>query len=147
MRWLLPPVLWAALLAAMGAAAALCPGRAIGPDWLPWSGAALIGIGLGFLVTGRLAFRRVETTINTFDPPKTLVASGVFAITRNPMYLGFLLTLIGAALVLREGLALLGPLLFWAAAQFWYIPHEERMAEAGFGSEYSAYRARVRRWI
>lgn len=56
------------------------------------------------------------------------MATGLFAWSRNPMYLGFTLVRLGVALATNTWLALLGPLAFLAAAQFWYVPHEERAA-------------------
>ncbi|WP_425087710.1 hypothetical protein [Stappia sp.] len=63
------------------------------------------------------------------------------------MYLGFTLTLAGAALLLNTVSALIGPLVFFAVANLWYIPREERIADKLFGEPYRAYRARVRRWL
>ncbi|PHR20101.1 MAG: S-isoprenylcysteine methyltransferase [Hoeflea sp.] len=103
--------------------------------------------GLWLLVSARLAFLRSKTTIMTFDRPEKLVTSGPFAFTRNPMYLGFLLLLIGAAVLAGYAAGIVAPLMFFVLARFWYIPFEERAAEEAFGSEYAAYRARTRRWI
>ena len=83
----------------------------------------------------------------TFDTPRNLVTTGLFAWSRNPMYLGFTLVLLAAALAVNMWLALLGPLAFFLAAQFWYVPFEERAARETFGVAYEIYAARTRRWV
>jgi protein-S-isoprenylcysteine O-methyltransferase Ste14 len=63
------------------------------------------------------------------------------------MYLGFLVALIGVAAAVGSLAAVVAPVGFWAAAQFWYIPFEERRMAARFGADYDRYRARVGRWV
>jgi protein-S-isoprenylcysteine O-methyltransferase Ste14 len=63
------------------------------------------------------------------------------------MYLGFLGLLAGAALAVGTFWAVVGPIVFFAVADRWYIPFEERRAAAVFGAAYERYRAEVRRWI
>ena len=63
------------------------------------------------------------------------------------MYLGMLLVLVGAALALDSVGAFVGPVVFYLAATYWYIPYEENAAKAEFGTSYTEYCGRVRRWI
>ncbi|HYD86371.1 MAG TPA: isoprenylcysteine carboxylmethyltransferase family protein [Vitreimonas sp.] len=147
MKWLLPPVLWLVLLAAVIALAALAPWRPVAPPPWHWSGAAFVAFGVWLLLAASGQFRRVRTNINTFRDPNILVADGLFGFTRNPMYLGFTLTLLGAAILSNAASALAAPLLFFFAANFWYVPFEERAAAAQFGEAYAAYCKRVRRWL
>ena len=110
---------------------------------------ALTLAGVGFVAAGVRAFRRAETTIHPLKPEKAsaIVSSGVFAITRNPMYLGLLLVLVGWAVFLSSPAALVGPAgLALYLTRFQILP-EERALAAKFGDAYSAYAARVRRWI
>ena len=144
MQWLIPPRLWLALLVTMIVGALLRAADPIAGPWLIWAGGALAALGVAVLLTAHRTFQRAETTVHTFHEPGEMVTDGLFAYSRNPMYLGFLTALLGVALALRDPLALLGPAVFWAAAQFWYIPFEERAAEARFGE---AYRRRVRQWL
>ena len=104
-------------------------------------------LGLGFAIWGSRRFEQVGTTIKTFDRPGLLVTDGLFRISRNPMYLGFALTLVGVWVVLGALSPLLGVLVFVLVADRWYIPFEERMLSAAFNGEYDAYRIRTRRWI
>jgi protein-S-isoprenylcysteine O-methyltransferase Ste14 len=112
--------------------------------------AALIALaGMAFTVSGMLAFRRARTTINPTTPEKSsaLVFSGVYRITRNPMYVGLAGVLVAWAVFLASPWALLGPLAFVLYIGRFQIGPEERALEKLFGSEYAAYRARVRRWL
>lgn len=147
MKWLLPPRLWAACLVAIIALGLLAPIAAIVPAPFHWLGAAPILAGVWLLAIAARRFRRVQTNINTFRDPNVLVTDGPFAFTRNPMYLGFTLVLLGAALVANAWSALAPVLVFFVVANCWYVPFEERAAHAQFGDAYAAYRQRVRRWF
>ena len=147
MKWLLPPVLWLVMLATAVTLALIAPMGAIVPPPWHWSGAVLIALGVWLLLAASGQFRRVETNINTFRDPNVLVADGLFRFTRNPMYLGFTLTLLGAAILSNALSALAAPLFFFAVANLWYVPFEERAAAAQFGDAYAVYRKRVRRWL
>jgi protein-S-isoprenylcysteine O-methyltransferase Ste14 len=105
--------------------------------------------GLAFGLAGSLAFRRAGTTVNPLKPERAsqLVDSGVYRITRNPMYLGLLLALIGLAVYLAAPLALPGPVVFAGYIHRFQIKPEERALEAKFGSVYVDYKQRVRRWL
>lgn len=147
MKWLLPPILWVFCIALIVALSVWAPVATILPDPFPHAGWVLVlsGIGLGLAGSGR--FRKVGTNIHTFRDPDILVTDGVFARTRNPMYLGFVLTLLGGALIANAISAFAPVILFLLAANFWYIPYEERAAAARFGDAYADYRRRVRRWL
>lgn len=100
-------------------------------------------------LVGVISFRRMKTTINPTRPEKAslLVASGIFQVTRNPMYVGMVLVLTGWAVFLSSPGALLGPIAFALYITRFQIIPEERALDALFGSEYTAYKARVRRWV
>jgi protein-S-isoprenylcysteine O-methyltransferase Ste14 len=77
----------------------------------------------------------------------SLVISGIYALTRNPMYLGFLLVLLGWAIFLSNALAFLFlPAVIFYLNRFQIEPEETVLASL-FGQEFVAYRSRVRRWI
>lgn len=88
-----------------------------------------------------------RTNIKTFDRPDVLVTDGAFAFSRNPMYLGFSIALVGFAIKLNVWPAFVVAGAFIVVAHFWYIRFEERMAEATFGAAYDDYRRRTRRWL
>ena len=106
-------------------------------------------IGGTFDVGGLIFFLRAKTTVNPLQPARTsaLVTSGIYRITRNPMYVGMLLILIGWAVFLAAPWALAGPLLFFAWIGRFQIAPEERVLAGLFGEVYAAYRRRVRRWL
>jgi protein-S-isoprenylcysteine O-methyltransferase Ste14 len=96
-----------------------------------------------------ISFRRARTTVNPLRPgtASTLVTGGIYRHTRNPMYLGLSIILLGWAVYLANAPALLllpGFVLY--IYRFQIVP-EERTLAALFGAEYQAYRTRVRRWL
>jgi protein-S-isoprenylcysteine O-methyltransferase Ste14 len=110
---------------------------------------ALAAAGAAVALAGVAEFRRVRTTVNPLRPEKAsaLVTSGVFRWTRNPMYLGLALALLGWAAFLAHPLGVLGVPAFVVWMSRWQIPSEERALEALFGEECARYRTRVRRWL
>lgn len=110
---------------------------------------ALAVIGLLFDLAGMEAFRRARTTINPLKPhtASALVDSGIYRLTRNPMYVGLVIVLAGLAVYLWTPWALPAPLVFAAYVQRFQIVPEERALTARFGPDYAAYRAKVRRWL
>ena len=77
-----------------------------------------------------------------------IVSSGVYGLTRNPMYVGMAFILTAWAVYLGSVWALLaGPLAFAAYITRFQIKPEERVLAGRFGAEFSSYQARVRRWI
>jgi protein-S-isoprenylcysteine O-methyltransferase Ste14 len=112
-----------------------------------WSGLAVVLCGLILGATGSRTFIRLRTNLNTFRNPNILVTDGVFSVSRNPMYLGFTLVLAGVVLIIDWSTPLVFVLAFFAAAQFWYIPFEERRMRETFGDLYLAYCRKTRRWV
>ena len=100
-------------------------------------------------VSGIRAFRRAQTTVNPLRPERasTLVTTGVYGFTRNPMYLAMELGLLAAGVFTGGPAALLGPALLAGILTRLQIVPEERALAANFGPAYVEYRARVRRWI
>lgn len=112
-----------------------------------WMGIALAIAGLGLIVTGIIEFRHANTAVVPFSPTTAIVSSGPFRFTRNPLYLGFVLIYIGASLAANT----LWPLFMLPLAILvllhGVVKREERYLERKFGTAYTDYRARVRRWI
>ena len=96
---------------------------------------------------GSRTFDRAGTNIKTFDAPGTLVTTGWFRFSRNPMYVGFTLLLVGAAAVAGCAFALASPIVFALISARIYIPFEESALSRAFGDAYETYRRRVRRWL
>jgi protein-S-isoprenylcysteine O-methyltransferase Ste14 len=105
--------------------------------------------GAATIILGVLSFRRAKTTVNPMAPSSSssLVRSGVYALTRNPMYLGFLLMLLGWAIFLSNAIAFLFLPAFILYMNRFQIEPEERALTSLFGQEFVAYRSRVRRWL
>jgi protein-S-isoprenylcysteine O-methyltransferase Ste14 len=109
----------------------------------------LIVGGFGTGASGVVIFRRAKTTVNPTKPElsTSLVNSGVYTITRNPMYLGGLVMLTGWAIFLLNALAFLFLPLYVLYINRFQIAPEERALTSLFGQEYVNYQARARRWL
>ncbi|MDD2713543.1 MAG: isoprenylcysteine carboxylmethyltransferase family protein [Simplicispira sp.] len=147
----IPPPLVAAVVAGTMVAAAklLPPVLALPPGVRVGTALVLAGVGAGFDVAGLLAFRKAKTTVNPLAPQRStsVVTHGVYGLTRNPMYLGLALILLGLAVYLASPWALLGPVIFVTYITRFQIQPEERVLAARFGDSYTAYCAQVRRWL
>jgi protein-S-isoprenylcysteine O-methyltransferase Ste14 len=106
-------------------------------------------VGIAFSVAAVISFRRAKTTLNPTKPQLTssLVTSGIYTVTRNPMYVGLLVVLIALAIFLSSAWALLGPAAYVLYIGRFQIAPEERALTALFGAEYTAYQSKVRRWL
>lgn len=144
-----PPLLAAALAAAIWGVSRITPLLDLPAAARLIVAAAIVLVGVGFSVFGMAAFRRAKTTLNPMKPElaSSLVSTGVYQITRNPMYVGLLFGLAGWAVFLSSGWAFLGPLGFFFYMDRFQIIPEERVLAAMFGAEYAAYQAKVRRWL
>ncbi|MET0357104.1 MAG: isoprenylcysteine carboxylmethyltransferase family protein [Cellvibrio sp.] len=114
---------------------------------LNWLGLVLVAIGFAMASWHARLFRRIGTNINTFGKPGKLTREGLFRRTRNPMYLGMVIFLTGVACILGSVSPLIGPLVFFLLAQYWYIPLEEKAMYQKFGDEYLDYQRAVPRWL
>jgi len=95
------------------------------------------------------AFWRAHTTLNPMKPERasTLVTSGIYRFSRNPLYLSLVLLLIAYAIRLWSVPAVAGPILFVAYVKRFHIVPEERALQARFGTAFAAYKRQVRRWL
>ena len=106
-------------------------------------------IGAAVCLSGVVSFRQAKTTVNPTKPDSTssLVVTGIYRYTRNPMYVGFALVLLGWAVFLSNLVALALVLVFVVYINRFQIQPEERVLSSLFPHDYPAYRARVRRWV
>lgn len=109
----------------------------------------LLLVGVLTSLAGVVSFRWAKTTVNPLKPDaaSALVMSGVFRYSRNPMYLGFALTLLGWVLFVSNALAVLLLPAFMLYMNRFQISPEERALNSLFGEDYVVYCARVRRWL
>jgi protein-S-isoprenylcysteine O-methyltransferase Ste14 len=111
------------------------------------AGLIVAGAALALLLTAIIQFRLANTQLlPTSATNNALVTSGVFAFTRNPMYLGMALFCLGGALWFGRIPMLAAPMLMFAVANWVFIPFEEEKMRRQFGDAFDAYTARVRRW-
>ena len=144
-----PPVVAVAIAGAMWGVSRITPLLDV-PSVIRVASATTIAlIGVGFDLAGLLSFWRARTTINPMKPQATssVVCSGAYRVSRNPMYLGLLLLLVAWAIFLSSAWAMVGPLAFVFYMNRFQIAPEERVLSAMFGKDYSDYQSRVRRWL
>jgi protein-S-isoprenylcysteine O-methyltransferase Ste14 len=112
-------------------------------------GMLLMIAGLALNITGVMTVRKARTTFNPLRPETTtaLVSTGVFGVSRNPMYLGMLIALLGWAVYLSSPVALIGPAVFVLYIGRFQIVPEERALSSLFGASFAEYKAKVRRWL
>lgn len=106
-------------------------------------------MGAVFALAGVISFRKAKTTVDPTKPnaSSTVVQLGVYRISRNPMYVGFLFMLLGWAILLSNVLVFIFlPLYMLYMYHFQIIP-EERILASKFGNEYMTYKQSVRRWL
>jgi len=104
--------------------------------------------GFGIMMWAWTLFKRRKTVVcPTLGRSTTLIQSGPYRFTRNPMYLGMLLMLCGAGFFLGSVISFLAPIAFYVTMNEVFIPFEEQNMEQTFGEEFCRYREHVRRWI
>jgi protein-S-isoprenylcysteine O-methyltransferase Ste14 len=144
-----PPVVGLLVAAGMWLLAGLAPALPM-PALLRHTLTALLVLaGLGCDMAGFFAFRRHRTTIDPMHPrnASALVTGGIYRYTRNPMYVGLALLLTAWAVHLSALWPFLGPVAFVLYIGRFQIAAEERALQALFGQAWTAYAARVRRWL
>jgi protein-S-isoprenylcysteine O-methyltransferase Ste14 len=144
-----PPFVAALIIIAMWGISNLLPSLPLPNAVRIYTAIAIVLLGGFFGLAGIISFYQAETTINPMKPEtaSSLVSSGIYRITRNPMYVGLLLDLVAYAVFLSSAWALLGPISFFAYISRFQVAPEERALEKLFGQEYSSYKLRVRRWL
>jgi protein-S-isoprenylcysteine O-methyltransferase Ste14 len=145
-----PPLAWALLVAlAMWLVSLATPSFSWQLPYRQVTAIVLVLAGFVAALLGVIAFRRAGTTVNPTTPQSTssLVSGGIYRVTRNPMYLGFLLALVGLAVFLANALSLVLVPAFVAYMNRFQIAPEERVLSEKFGEAFAAYKKKVRRWV
>jgi protein-S-isoprenylcysteine O-methyltransferase Ste14 len=114
---------------------------------LPVAAGLTGGIGFWLMIRAWWLFRLADTAICPTATATTLVTHGVFAMTRNPMYLGMFLMLLGLAMVTGSAPFYVAAVGYGIVLDRVFCPHEEQKSVAEFGQEYVAYLGKVRRWL
>jgi protein-S-isoprenylcysteine O-methyltransferase Ste14 len=115
----------------------------------PWSYLGVIPFALGAAmnIIADSAFKKRGTTVKPFEPSTALITDGVFRISRNPMYLGFVLILAGLAIFMGSLTPFGAVVAFAILMDILFIRGEERMLEEQFAESWSEYKLKTRRWI
>lgn len=146
----IPPVLVSVLFAAlMWLLATITPGVPILPILKKGLLVLFVGLAAWPGLSSVATFKKANTTVNPLNPDacSSLVVSGMYRHSRNPMYLALLLVLIGWGFYLANPFSLLAAGGFVIYMNRFQIQPEERALEKAFGEEFNNYRKRVRRWI
>jgi len=106
-----------------------------------------IAAALGIAYFAIRLFSRAGTHVEPWKPSTALVTGGIYGYTRNPMYLGMALLLVGLSLVFDSVTLLLMLVPFLLVIRYGVIAREERYLTAKFPTEYTAFQKRVRRWF
>lgn len=121
--------------------------------YLPWltyvSVISLVTLGGVVALWGVKEFKEAKTTVNPLKPESSssLVSSGIYQYTRNPMYLGLLLILLSAVIYTQHPLGLVSALGFVSYMNRFQIEPEEKMLVKLFGDEFVDYSNQVKRWF
>jgi len=143
---LLPPHYFVFSLLTMIALRIIEPAPLFGGSWYLIGLLPLI-LGLGIALWGVRLFAKVGTNIVPFTESTALVTDGAFAYSRNPMYLGMVLVLLGVAFLLDRASPWLVLVPFILVIRLKFIQFEEPLMEQTFGAIYVTYRSNVRRWL
>ena len=145
---MVPPPVWYVAGLAVGWFISVRVGVPFVPEMIRWSlGALCILAGVAFFAPALASFARAKTSALPILPTTALVETGPYRFTRNPMYVGLAFTIVGISIVTNWlwTIAVLPAVL--VIVYFAAIRPEERFLEEMFGSDYAAYRSRVRRWL
>jgi len=144
-----PPLVALVVGLAMWGIASTAPTVPAGDSSQLIAASAITLIGAFFCIAGVVSFRLAKTTVNPLKPEKAtaLVSSGIYRVSRNPMYVGFALFLLAWAVYLASLWALVGVPAYVLYINRFQIAPEERVLLALFGGEFEEYRSRVKRWL
>jgi protein-S-isoprenylcysteine O-methyltransferase Ste14 len=143
-----PPIAWALAVLAGLALNWLMPLPFV-PGMLPagWLGATVFALALVLVAWAIATMTRTGSNVPTSLPTTTIVETGPYRFTRNPIYLGMFLGLVGLAIAFDSLWLLVMLVPFTLAIRYGVVAREEAYLERKFGDAYRQYRARVRRWL
>jgi protein-S-isoprenylcysteine O-methyltransferase Ste14 len=115
----------------------------------PWNLLGIIPLALGIALNlvADAALRRQRTTVKPFEASTALITTGIYRVSRHPMYLGMVLILAGIAVMLGTLAPFALVAAFTVLLERVFVRTEERMLAEQFGDAWEAYRRQVRRWI
>jgi len=143
----LPPTYFMSSVAATIVLHFICPIHQLITGYIRLLGIPLLGIGLWLNLWADQLFKKHSTTVKPFEASSHLILEGPFKFTRNPMYLGMIVALLGEAVILGSVAAFVVPIAFYPVMNAVFIRREEDDMLAVFGDEFRGYMGKVRRWI
>jgi protein-S-isoprenylcysteine O-methyltransferase Ste14 len=114
---------------------------------LRWIGAALFLSGLALLIWSASTIMRAGSNVPTNQPTTAIVERGPYRRSRNPIYLGMFIGLVGLAVAFNTLWLVVALAFFIAVIRYGVVAREEAYLERKFGHAYRNYRSRVRRWL
>jgi protein-S-isoprenylcysteine O-methyltransferase Ste14 len=123
------------------------PIRKLIPSPYGYVGSILMLFGFLVMMKAHNLFQQLDTAIRPDENPTLLVQEGPFKISRHPMYLGFVLILLGIAILLGNLSAFISPVLLFLILNQKFIKHEEQNLELLFQHEYLLYKKKSKKWI
>lgn len=142
------PTAWLlAAIVAMIALHFLVPGVRVIPSWWNLMGLIPLALGVAINLAADRSFHQAHTTVRPFEESTALLTTGMYRLSRNPMYLGFVLILVGVGVIMRSLTPYLVVVAFAILLDRAYVTVEERMLAARFGAGWEAYRRTTRRWL
>ena len=142
-----PPRIAFVMLALAAALHAALPSAGTVVLRAPSAGSGIIVAGFATMIWAWWLFRRHAVAICPTARTERLLTHGIYALTRNPMYLGMIAMMLGVALYFGTLPFYIAALAYFAVMDRVFCPYEEHKLEAAFGDEYRRYRGRVRRWL
>lgn len=142
-----PPRIAMSLMAVAGLFYWLVPVARLSLFSCPGCGLVALGSGFGVMMWAWGMFQREKNPICPTATARTLIRSGPFRFTRNPMYLGMILMLLWPFLWTGCPVFLFPPTAFFGIIHNFFIPYEENSLGHSFSEDYAAYKGMVRRWI
>ena len=142
-----PPILTLIHIATAYLLTWLIPIPLVVPQALRLVGFGLVVIGILFGGAAFYAFGKAHTTLDPHGSVSTIVSQGIYRFVRNPIYLAFLLMLIGFPLNSGSVWGIVLAPVFVVTMNRWVIEKEEAYLEKKFGDVYNSYKSRVRRWL
>jgi protein-S-isoprenylcysteine O-methyltransferase Ste14 len=143
-----PPLVWA-LAAVVGIALGWLAPWPFMPAAVPaiWVGAALVVLAVALFVWAIITMTRAGSNVPTSRPTMAIVDAGPYGFTRNPIYLGMMMSLVGLAIAFDSIWSLAALVFFFLIIRYGVVAREEAYLDRKFGDLYRSYRARVRRWL
>ena len=142
-----PPLIALAVIALGVTLGELWPAEIIPTPWQYIVGGAIIAASMLLITNAFQHFGQANTPVPTYRTPPTLVTSGVYAITRNPIYLSMMLLIMGLGVTLDNIWLLLLAAVFQQIIRWGVIAREEKYLETQFGEQYRSFKEQTRRWI